>query len=128
PANGQNRLSEEPIMPDTIPPPPGEDSADDIDVAFEQWALASARLLRRTVIERAQVLSECEFTASWQSIDEHWYEALVQDIDSGRLERLDRFMEICADEMVRREEMDEEVKSPLDAIGGPLAPFSGLDV
>ncbi len=111
-------------MPDTIPPPPGEDTSE-IDVSFEKWALTAAKLLRRTIIERAEVLRESGFSGSWKDVDEHWYEALIQDLDSGKLERLDRYMRICGDEMQERLDNDEEPKSPLDAIGGPSSHVPG---
>jgi hypothetical protein len=55
-------------------------------------------------------------------VDQHWYEALVQDLDAGRRERLDRYMVICAMEMGERRMQGDEVLSPLDVIGGPLDP------
>lgn len=82
-------------MPDTIPPPAGEESGDDIDVDFEEWATASARLLRRSILDRAHVLREAGLSSRWAEIDEHWYEVLVQDIDAGRLDRLDRYVVLC---------------------------------
>jgi hypothetical protein len=109
-------------MPDTIPPPAGDDPDDDVGVEFEKWAQASAKLLRRSVIERAEVLRESGLASTWKEVDEHWYEALIQDLDSGKLERLDRYMAICREEMDRRAREEEEVKSPLDAIGGSLEP------
>lgn len=110
-------------MPDTIPPPDG-DAPNEIDVEFDRWAQASAKLLRRSVIERAEALRDSGIANTWKEVDEFWYEALIQDIDSGRLERLNRYMEICRTEMEERLRSEGEVKSPLDAIGGPLEPRS----
>ncbi len=111
-------------MPDTIPPPAPEATPSDIEVTFEKWAQASAKLLRRSIVERAQVLSQSGIVGSWKEVDEHWYETLIQDIDSGRLERLNRYMRICEEEMAERARNEDEVASPLDAIGGPLDPPS----
>ena len=62
-------------MPDTIPPV--DDAPDDPDVDFERWAQVSARLLRRTVADRAKVLSEAGIGGSWPEIDSRWFEALA---------------------------------------------------
>ncbi len=109
-------------MPDTIPPPAGEESGDDIDVDFEDWAVASSKLLRRSIADRAQALRDAGLASNWAEVDERWYEVLVQDLDTGRLDRLNRYMEICDEELRLRAEREGDASSPLTRIGGPLEP------
>ncbi len=115
-------------MPNTVPPNPTMEMGDDeddatVDVDFDTWAMVSAQLLRRSVAERAKIIYDSGFDASWQRIDGHWYAVLAADIADGKLDRVDRYHAICRQHLEQRAAEFGPVATPLDPLHDP-APLS----
>lgn len=63
---------------------------------FEAWARLSARLLRRGPLDGARVIRDAGVEHEWHAADAHWYGELVQDAESGRWDRIERYRMLCA--------------------------------
>ena len=98
-------------MADTRPP-----SAD--DDGFESWARTSARLLRRGLHERARIVREVGGPDRWKQADARWFAELRADVGEGRLDRVERYASICAQELDRRSGGEGYAPSPIHEIIG----------
>ena len=90
--------------------------AQTVDVDFATWASVSSRLLRRSVADRARIIHESGFDATWRKIDSHWFAVLAGEAEDGNLTRIDRYRELCEDEIDRRRKDGEDVPSPADRV------------
>lgn len=59
------------------------------------WAHISARLWRRPYIERMRILADEGVAAAWSDADQHWLAVLVDDIEAGRLQRMESYVDLC---------------------------------
>jgi hypothetical protein len=107
-------------MPHTVPPPPPtDDEALTIDADFDTWARVSARMLRRSVAERARAIHDAGLDATWKQIDDHWSALLSRDVGEGRIDRVDRYASICHEELASRDNSVDPTPSPLDRLVPP---------
>jgi hypothetical protein len=84
--------------------------------SFDAWAAISVKLLRRSIAERAAVLCEAKVDDTWRDFDAHWSGVLLEDLRAGRSERVDRYVQLCAEELGRRANEPQGVSSPLDRV------------
>ena len=110
-------------MPDTVPPPANEESttlaadqADDdaLGVPFARWAKVSSQLFRRSIAMRAALIHEAGLDENWTEVDNHWFRAIERDIEAGRRDRLEAYLELVAQERLRREEDGNPVTCPCE--------------
>jgi hypothetical protein len=86
--------------------------------SFEVWAAVSVKLLRRSIAERAAVLYEARLDDSWREFDAHWSGVLLDDLRAGRTERVDRYAQLCVEDLARRAAEGAAAPSPMDRIPG----------
>jgi hypothetical protein len=86
---------------------------------FDAWARLSARLLRRSIVERARIIHDASADGEWAQADAHWYGVLVEDTESGRTDRIDKYRLLCVEAMGARRRSGEGVASPLDHLRPP---------
>jgi hypothetical protein len=72
------------------------DSAEeDLERDFELWARLAARLRLASEAHRAAILEGQGLADRWTAIHEIWSRVLVEDIAAGRMERPNRYLELC---------------------------------
>ncbi len=96
----------------------GADPATD----FEAWASLAARLRERPSSERARLLHELGLTPTWDGIHEAWSRALNDDIVNRRMERPNRYLEICAAEQRARASAPGDFREALMPAASPPVP------
>jgi hypothetical protein len=111
-------------MPETVPPHDDDDDDDvmTIDVDFGTWARVSSKMLRRSVADRARLIHDAGFDATWKEIDEHWFFVLSQDIRDGRMARVDLYAALCRDELDAESSGAERLPGPVDKLDPPPQP------
>ncbi|MSP25540.1 MAG: hypothetical protein EXR75_10320 [Myxococcales bacterium] len=94
------------------------------DVAndFETWAQVAARLRGRSASEREQLLHELGLTQAWGGVHEAWSHALNEDITERRMDRPNRYVEICAAEQHARSSEKVAPKNFSHALMPPTTP------
>lgn len=83
---------------------------------FDGWARLSARLLRRNALDGARLIREAGVEHEWHRADAHWYGQLLDDVEAGRTDRIERYRLLCAEVMAARRRAGDPVESPLDAL------------
>lgn len=63
---------------------------------FEAWATVSARLIHKNAAQRELLLARLGLTLVWKNANDAWSNALAHDIVDMRLQRAQRYAEICA--------------------------------
>jgi len=81
----------------------------DVVNEFEAWAAVSAKLIGKSDDERQRLLAEWELTRVWHNANDAWARALASDIVDMRLERPQRYAEICAQVLSHGGEHDTDV-------------------
>ena len=92
------------------------------DLDFETWARASAKLLRRPVLDRARIIHDAELEKVWKDVDARWSAALLEDIEAGHTDRADRYLELCRAELARRETATAGAVSATELLPSPSTP------
>ena len=83
---------------------------------FDAWARLSAVLLRRNALDGARMIREAGVEHEWHRADAHWYGQLLQDVEAGRMDRIDRYRLLCVESLGARRRAGNAVESPLDAL------------
>ena len=71
----------------------------DVQSDFEAWAEVSVLLLGQPAETSGAILWQRGLTEIWPQADGHWTDVLCEDMANGRLERIDRYGELCAHEL-----------------------------
>jgi hypothetical protein len=74
----------------------------DVLGSFGAWAAVSARLLKRPRAHKERILDELGIRHVWPDASERWSAALAGDVAAERLDRLEQYRRLCAEEMKRR--------------------------
>ena len=83
---------------------------------FESWAQLAARLRLLDEGQQRALLAEHQLADSWASIHESWSRELNEDIAAGRMERPQRYAQLC------REARHGRADGPPGALAPPLPP------
>ena len=95
-----------------MPNAPGE-------VDFLSWATVAARLRNRPLDEQDAILEELGWDgASWRGANELWARRITDDIAAQRLERPQRFAQLCREEMSVRRALDRVAATRSRGVGG----------
>ncbi len=94
----------------------GSDSRPKLMNDFNSWARISARMLRRPVADRVILLRDRGLVDDWSEADAHWYDVLVEDIEAGRLERVEVYAELCAEALRSPSANGQVPPSPIDEL------------
>jgi hypothetical protein len=90
------------------------------------WARLSAQLWRRSYADRMRILTDAGVVGDWYAADQHWLDVMVQDIEAGRLERVNAYAQICAQAVAQLDPdavdnpLPEHLRSDGPPIGWPV--------
>ncbi len=87
----------------------------DVERDFEAWAAVSARLRKRGRERQNAILRQLGIAEVWPAANEAWTKVLSEDMAADRLQRVNRYGQICAEEIKRRR-----------AASAPAPPSTGL--
>lgn len=73
-----------------------------VEEVFEAWAHVAARVRKRTREEQQKILGGLGIGAEWDSVHETWSKRLNEDILANRMDRPQRYAQICREEQERR--------------------------